>query len=165
MDTEFMFPAEISHEVIGYERKLSRRCSVMKYTIGGEFKSVEHPELLKERERGNLRGEYHLKGNGTAYFDPAEGIIVEKEQTISWTRFGEKLSRLEDDKVGWVPTVDDEKTVTIKVSLQPAEGEAVGLPAGTGHPLLSYVLIAAVIGIAIVGLILLLKKRTSNSRI
>ncbi|MHC4482394.1 MAG: hypothetical protein ACYSW4_02475 [Planctomycetota bacterium] len=169
---DFPFPATISHEVIGYERKKQRRCAVIEYKIVGGFKMANHPEWFTQEELREYRGGIGVKGGGMAYFDPVEGIIVEKEQTVSWTHFGEKLERLKDGKIGWVPTVDEEETVTIKVSLQPQEGEAVGteseaeepsLPPGTGHPLLSYLLIAAVIGIAIVGIILLLRKKAQST--
>jgi len=117
MNTQITFPATISHRVTGYERKLGRRCAVIKYTIKSEFKSADHPELFTEEQRRELRGEYHLKGEGTAYFDSEENIILDKKQTMSWTSFGEKLSRLKDGNVGWVTKEDKERTVTINVSL------------------------------------------------
>jgi len=147
-ETKFTFPVTIKQEVNGYERKKGRRCAVIKYTATGEFKHVD--------DKRDLRGEYYLNGNGTAYFDTAEGIIVEKEQTISWTRFGEKLWRFEDGKVGWKPTADDKKTVKIRVVLQPEQGAQAGLPVAV------YVLIVAAVGIVIAGLILLLRKKAGS---
>jgi len=143
------FLSTISHEVKGYERKKGRRCAVIEYTIVGQFKSKDHPERFTEEQRQEFRGEYYLKGSGTAYFDPVEGIIVEKDQTTSWTRFGEKLWRFEDGRIGWKPTADKKTTVTISVSLIPEERPK--------SRLLVYLLIGA--GIVIAGLILLLKKK------
>ncbi|MHC4389664.1 MAG: hypothetical protein ACYSX1_13805 [Planctomycetota bacterium] len=54
---EAMFPATISHEVVGYKKKLGRRCAVIEYRITGEFKSVDHPEVLPEKERQMYKGE------------------------------------------------------------------------------------------------------------
>lgn len=116
---DFPFPVTIEHEVKGYEQKKGRRCALIEYTIAGDLKMADHPEWFTEEELREARAEFSLKGSGTAYFDPADGIIVEKEQAISWTRFGEKLWRFEDGKVGWKPTVDDKKSVRIRVSLQP----------------------------------------------
>lgn len=156
---DFPFPITIEHKVKSYEQKKGRRCAVIEYTIVGDLKMADHPEWFTEEELREGRGHFALKGNGTAYFDPAEGIIVEKEQTISWTRFGEKLWRFEDGKVGWKPTVDDEKLVRIQVSLQSEKGTPAGLPVAV------YVLIVAAVGIVIAGLILLVKKKAiSRSR-
>lgn len=108
--TELTFPVTIKHEVKGYEQKKGRKCAVINYTIAGEFKT--------ETKR-KLRGEYCLKGNGTAYFDPADGIIVEKEQTVLWTRLGKQLKRCGNGAVGWISQTDEERLVRIRVSLQP----------------------------------------------
>ena len=171
--SKLWFPATINHRVTGYAQTMGRRCAIIDYTVFGEFKSADHPERFTEQKRQKLRAKYNIKGQGTAYFDPVEEIIVEKEQTIYWTSFGEKLSRLEDGSVDWVPTVDEERVVTIKVSLQPEEEAAVetedevkepSLPASSGWPSLSYVLIAVAIGIGIVCLILLLKKTAGSSK-
>jgi len=172
-DTGLTFPATIKQEFTEYQERKGRMCGVIKYTIDGGVNTAENPEWFSEEELHKYRGGYSLKGNGTAHFDTQEEIIVEKEQTITWTRFMEKLSRLEDGTVGWKPNVDDEKVVTIKVSLQPEEEAAVetedevkepSLPASSGWPSLSYVLIAAAIGIGIVCLILLLKKTAGSSK-
>lgn len=159
---DFPFPVTIWHEVKGYEQKKSRRCAVIEYTIAGDLKTSDHPEWFTEEQRQKFREEYYLKGIGTAYFDPAEGIIVEKDQTISWTRFGEKLWRFEDGKVGWKPTADKKTTVTISVSLIPEEQPTSSLPEDTDLPVVAYVLILSAAGIVIAGLILLLKKKASS---
>jgi hypothetical protein len=148
---EVMFPATISHEVTGYKKKQGRRCAVIEYTISGEFKSVEQPVLLSQA----YRGEWHLKGNGTAYFDPAEEIIVKKEQTISRTSRSERLERLEYGSIGWVPTEDRERTVTISVSLIPEERPK--------SRLLVYLLIAGGAGIVVAGVVLVLRRKGSSS--
>ncbi len=119
------FPGVISQEVIGYEQKMGRRCALIKYTIAGELKMDEHPELFTEQELREYKAEFILKGTGTVYFDPAEEIIVEKEQTISWKMFSQQLARLDDNSIGFATQKDEEKIVTIRVSLQPEENEVV----------------------------------------
>ena len=153
MRPEVMFPATISHEVTGYKKKQGRKCAVIEYGITGEFKSVDHPEVLTERERLTLRGEFYLKGKGTTCFDTAEGIIVEKEQTISWTTLAERVGQDEEGKVRREPTADKERTVTISVSLIPEEGPK--------SRLLVYLLIGA--GIVIAAVVLLRRTKRSTS--
>ena len=154
--TKLTFPTTISHKLTGYEQKMGRRCAVIEYVIAGEFKSVDHPERLTEKQRQRLRGEYYLKGSGTAYFDLVEGIIVEKDQTIYWTELVKEPWRSEEGKVGWKPTTDRKTTVTISVSLIPEEQPTSGLPVA------AYILIVSAAGIVIIGLILLKKKRTNS---
>ena len=170
---EAMFPGTISHEVTGYKKKLGRRCAVIEYKITGEFKSVDHPELLTEKERLVYKGEWHLNGSDTAYFDPAEEIIVEKHQTLSYTSFSEIIqpleagkfdgvttekealelvkSGLEDGSIGWVTTKDRATTVAISVSLIPEEAPK--------SRLLAYLLIIAGAGIVIAAVVLQRKKK------
>lgn len=165
--SKLWFPATVNHRVTGYAQTMGRRCAIIDYTVFGEFKSADHPELFTEEQGQELKSEYHLKGSGTVHFDPVEEIIVGKEQKITWTSFGEKLSRLEDGSVDWVPTVDEERVVTIKVTLKPEEGAPIetedevkkpSLPASSGWASLSYVLIAAAVGIVAVLLFVLLSK-------
>jgi len=111
------FAASVEHEVVGYEQKRARKCLAIRYSFTGEFRSDNHPERFTEDERREGRSEYRLKGNGLAYFDPAEGIIVEKEQTVSWTSLVERLRRLENGEVGWVSETDKAESVLITVSL------------------------------------------------
>jgi hypothetical protein len=173
---EAMFPATISHEVTGYKKKQGRKCAVIEYTISGEFKSVDHPELLTEKKRQMYKGEWHLNGNGTAYFDPAEEIIVEKEQTLSYTSFSEIIqpleagkfdwvttekealelvkSGLEDGSIGWTTTEDSGTIVAISVSLIPEEPPK--------SRLLVYLLIIGGAGIVIAVVVLLRKKKAST---
>ena len=150
---DFPFPVTIWHEVKGYEQKKGRRCALIEYKIAGDLKMSDHPEWFTEEELHKNKSGFGLKGGGIAYFDPVEEIIVEKDQTISWTRFGEKLSRFEDGKVGWKPTVDEKITVTISVSLIPEEGPK--------SRLLVYLLIGA--GIVIAAVVLLRKTKRSTS--
>jgi len=114
--TEVVFPITISYEVTDYQQKGNRKCAVIKYTLAGEFKTDEHPERITEERRRELRGEYHVNGNGTAYYDSKAGIVVEKEQAIAWTSFGEKF---EGGTIGWRTTADDGQCVKIRVSLEP----------------------------------------------
>lgn len=162
MTPDFPFRVTIEHEVKGYEQKKGRRCALIEYTIAGDLKMSDHPEWFTEEELHENKSGFGLKGGGIAYFDPEEEIIVEKDQTISWTRFGEKLWRFEDGKVGWKPTVDEKTTVTISVSLIPEEQTTSSLPEGTDLPVKTYVLILSAAGIVIAGLILLLKKKAGS---
>ncbi len=81
-----------------------------------------------------------------------------KEQTLSWTRHGERGRRLGDGRVEWVTTQDLEESVDILVSLQPQEGGAGGLPPA------AYVLIIGSAGIVIAAVVLLRKRARSNSK-
>jgi len=151
---DFPFPATIKHELRRYEQKKGRRCAVINYTIAGRLKMADHPEWFTQEELHTNRGELSLQGGGTAYFDLAEGIIVEKEQTISWTNRGEKLARLEDGSIGWTPTADKGRTVAISVSLIPERGPK--------SRLVVYLLIIGGAGIVIAVLVLLRKKKAST---
>ena len=150
------FSATINHKMIGYQRKQGRSCMVIEYKLAGELKTAEHPSRFAEEEGRGLRGEYGLKGHGKAYFDAAEETIVEKEQTLSWTRHGERGRRLGDGRVEWVATQDLEESVDILVSLQPQEGGAGGLPPA------AYVLIIGGAGTGIAAVVLLRKKKAST---
>ncbi len=114
--TKLTFPVTIKHELKGYEQKQGMRCAVIKYTIAGNFKSADHPERFTEEELRESKGEFTLKGNGTVYLKA--GIIVAKEQTVSWRILEERLRRLENGDVAWVPAVDQEQAVKVRVSLQ-----------------------------------------------
>jgi len=114
----FRFPATIKCHIERYEKRKARDCAKITYTITGEFKSSEHPERFTEEDLREWRYHLALEGEGVAYFDPEAGVIVEKEQTISWTTSAEKLRLTEDGNEHWVPNVDERTSVTICVSLQ-----------------------------------------------
>ena len=107
--SESVFPAEIQHKVTGYKTIKGKECAVIEYTIEGEYEATD--------ETGRLKGQFSIEGNGTAYYDPNEEIIVDKEQSISWNRFGQRLTRTSNGDIGWETTVDDKKTVTITAEL------------------------------------------------
>lgn len=115
------FRATIRHEVTGYERRRGRMCAVIKYTVAGHFKAADHPERFRPGELLENRGEFRLRGFGTAHFDPEAGIVVEKEQAVSHSILTEKLTRLDDGKVAWVRTKDREDSVNFRVLLQPRQ--------------------------------------------
>ena len=114
--TNLTFPVTIKHELKGYEQKQGIECAVIEYTIAGEFKYADYPERFTEEELLESKGAFSLKGNGTVYLKA--GIIVEKEQTVSWKSLEERLRRLGNGDVGWVPAVDQEQAVKVRVSLQ-----------------------------------------------
>lgn len=114
--TNLTFPVTIKHELKGYEQKQGIECAVIEYTIAGEFKYADYPERFTEEELLESKGAFSLKGNGTVYLKA--GIIVEKEQTVSWKSLEERLRRLENGDVGWVTAVDQEQAVKVLVSLQ-----------------------------------------------
>ena len=103
---ELVFPANINHKVRGYEIKNGRNCAVIDYTISGVY----------EFQSGF--GKYAIEGSGTAYYDSAEEIIVEKEQTISWTIFAAMLDILNDGTTKKRIQQDNVESVSIKISLQ-----------------------------------------------
>jgi hypothetical protein len=160
MVPKLWFPVTINQKMIGYQRKQGRSCMVIEYTLEGELKTPEHASRfvswVVDEGGGETRGEYALKGHGKAYFDAAEEIIVEKEQTLSWTRHGERGSRLGDGSVEWVTTQDMQESVDILVSLQPQEGGAGGLPPA------AYVLIIGGAGIVVAAVVLLRRKGTGG---
>jgi hypothetical protein len=153
---DFPFPVRINHEVKRYKRKQGRKCAEIKYTIAGGLNMADHPEWFTQEELRENRGEISVKGNGTAYYEPVEGIVVEKEQTISLRIFGEKLRQLDDGSVGWVSVQDEEKTVKILVSLETEEGAGGLLLAGT------YIVIAGVVGVFVLAFVLLRKRQTGR---
>lgn len=156
---ELTFPVEIEHRMTGYEQKKGRKCAVIKYTIAGEFKSADHPELLTEVEKqSSARSELALTGSGTAYFDEAEGIIVEKSQAASFTVSGGRNESPRPGKVVWTPIRDQKHSVEARVSLL-QEGYTDEEAAKTGLLTAAYLLIGTMVGIFIVGVILLLRKR------
>ena len=100
-----------------------------------------------------MRADYNLNCSAKTFYDRKEQIIVENEQTVSWTLFGEQFSRLKDGSVGWVPTIDRKTTVNISVSLVTDE-----LPT-SAHQGTVYIVIAATVGIGVTAFALLLKKK------
>jgi len=115
-------PIEIDHRVVGYAERKGMRCVVIKYGIAGRYRSVDHPQSAPESRRKNLRGEYHLVGKGRAYVDVHEGIVVEKEQTVSLRRLGQKLVWVEKGKTGWAPSCDDGWSIQTTVLLVETKG-------------------------------------------
>lgn len=113
------FAAAVKHVSKGYEERRARRCLKIEYTITGQFKSAEHPERFTAEELSEHRVEYSLSGEGVAYFDPEAGILVEKEQSVSFTSLYQRLRNLADEKVGWVPQSKKEESVKITLSLEP----------------------------------------------
>ena len=99
MVLKLWFPVTINHKMIGYQQKHGRRCAAIEYILEGELKTAEQPSRFADEEGRGLRGEYGLKCRGKAYFDPAEEIVVEKEQALLWTRHGEKGRRLGDGRI------------------------------------------------------------------
>jgi hypothetical protein len=104
---ELVFPTNIEHNVRGFEIKMGRNCALIDYTITGVLQGTEN----------DSRGKYTLQGKGVAFYDLADEIIVEKEQTISWSRLAETIAKLDNGQVGWKSTVDDIETTNIKISL------------------------------------------------
>jgi len=155
---EFTFPVEIKHRMTGYKQKKGRKCAVIKYTIAGKFKAADHPERFTQEQLRHERGELGLKGRGTAYFDEAEGIIVEKSQATSFTVYGGRLVSPRPGEVVWTPIRDQKHSVEIRVSLLP-EGYTDEEAAEPGLSAVSYVLITGAVGIITAGVILLLRKR------
>jgi len=149
---ESLFEPTIKHEVKGYKEKRGRRCAVIEYFITGE-KTIEPPDLYK-----NARFNYSLQGDGTAYFDPVEEIIVSKKQTITWRTQSEKFDQLDDGSIGLVTKHNVEKTVNLSVSLVPEGQRTCRLR------VIAYLLVAAGIGLIIAVLVLLRKKASSDSK-
>jgi hypothetical protein len=108
-----IFPISIEQKVRGYEIKKERNCAVLDYAISGVIQRTEN----------DARGKFTLQGKGVAYYDPAEEIIVEKEQTISMSRLTETIALLDNGQAGWKATVDNIETVNIKISLQSEKGQ------------------------------------------
>ena len=108
-----IFPVSIRHNVRRYEIKNGRNCAVIDYTISGTHQIVDE----ERRQKGN----YNLTGSGTAYYDPVEQIIIEKEQTISWIRSAEANFQGDNESPNWKPTGEINETVNIKISLQSEE--------------------------------------------
>jgi len=115
------FTAKIEQVCKRYEWKQNRRCLKVEYVLRGKFKSADHPDLFTAEELKEHRAEYSLYGKGVAYYDPEAEILVDKFQTISWHSTYQRLRKLADGKVGWVPTADQTESVEIVVSLHQAE--------------------------------------------
>jgi len=113
--------ATIKHNTRGYEEIRGRRCLKIDYTVSGAFKAADHPELFSAEELKEREVEYVLSGNGTAYIDAQTGILVDKEQTLTWSSLYRRLRKLDDRRLGWVSEVDKEESVKVSVSLQGAE--------------------------------------------
>ena len=115
---EARFTATVDHSANGYEQRNGRRCLRIEYRVRGEFKSADHPERFDAQVLREHRAEYTLSGKGVAYFEPEEGILVGKQQTITWTTSYERLRRLEDGELAWICETDEEDSVNITVSLE-----------------------------------------------
>lgn len=120
--SKLRYPIEIAQRVVGYAERKGVKCAVIEYSIAGEFRSVDHPEIVPETRRHKLRGEYHLMGKGKAYVDVNAGIIVEKEQVVSLRRLAQKLGWVEKGKVGWLPSCDDGWSIETAVLLVETKG-------------------------------------------
>jgi len=116
--TGFAFPVRIKHRIAGYEQKKGRRCAVVKYSLFYEFKMADHPELFTQNELRKGRGGFVLKGDGTAYFDPTEKIIIEKSQAVSFSVDEKRLIAPVSGKAVWTPKVDQETLVKVRISLE-----------------------------------------------
>jgi len=116
--TGFTFPVQIKCRVAGHKVTRGRRCAIIKYSLFYEFKTADHPELFTQDELRRERGKYVLKGDGTAYFDPVEKIIVEQRQTVSFSRRWEGYEDHGSGKAMWSLACDEETLVKVQISLE-----------------------------------------------
>jgi len=97
---EATFTAAVNHSSNDYEQRKGRRCLKIEYTVSGEYRSADHPDRFSAEQLKEHRVEFSLSGEGVAYYDPEEGILVEKEQTVTWRSVYERLRRVKDGKLG-----------------------------------------------------------------
>ena len=116
--SKMVFPVMIEHQVRGFEQHLKRRCAVIDYSIGGEFRTEDHPEMIPQNRRGKLKGVYRMHGDGTVYFDTSEDVLVEKEQSTTWEVLGWRLAKTDEGNTGWATSEDQAMTTDIHVLLK-----------------------------------------------
>ncbi len=115
--SKIVFPVMIEHQVRGFEQHQERRCAVIDYSIGGEVRTEDHPEMIPEHQRGELKSVYRMHGDGTVYFDTSEDVLVEKEQSTTWEVLGWRLAKTDDGNIGWATSEDQAMTTNIHVLL------------------------------------------------
>jgi len=120
MSGKFSMPVSVVHRVTAVKEVRGRRCAAIEYHLQLRLSPLEQPDMFQDFLAGPFFFDYKLEGGGTAWVDLEEGIVVEKTQEFTMTKFAKLRRAPGDGEDAWQVRENVESRTRWKVTLDSA---------------------------------------------